>query len=40
MPKNKDTIMQGTYVNIWKKQPDGTWKLILDSGNEGIEEAE
>ena len=39
-PKDKDTIMQGTYVNIWKKQPDGTWKLILDSGNEGIEEAQ
>ena len=39
-PKNKDTVMQGTYVNIWKKQPDGKWKLVLDSGNEGIEEGE
>ncbi len=39
-PKNKDTIMQGTYVNIWKKQQDGKWKLVLDSGNEGIEEGE
>lgn len=36
--KNKDTLIRGTYVNIWKKQPDGTWKLALDSGNEGIEE--
>ncbi len=38
--KNKDTLIHGTYVNIWKKQPDGTWKLVLDSGNEGIEEME
>ena len=36
-PKYKDSIMQGTYVNIWKKQSDGTWKLLLDSGNEGID---
>ena len=36
-PKYKDSIMQGTYVNIWKKQPDGSWKLLLDSGNEGID---
>jgi hypothetical protein len=39
-PKSKDTVIHGTYVNIWKKQSDGTWKLLLDSGNEGIEEAE
>jgi len=38
--KNKDTLIHGTYVNIWKKQPDGTWKLVLDSGNEGVEDEE
>lgn len=32
-----DTIFSGTYVSIWKKQPDGKWKFILDSGNEGIQ---
>ena len=32
----QDTTLQGTYVNIWKKQKDGTWKFILDSGNQGI----
>jgi ketosteroid isomerase-like protein len=32
-----DTFFAGTYVSIWKKQPDGKWKFILDSGNEGIE---
>ncbi len=32
----KDTILKGTYVSIWKKQSDGAWKFVLDSGNEGI----
>ena len=36
-PKDMDTTFYGTYVNIWKKQADGKWKLALDSGNEGIE---
>jgi ketosteroid isomerase-like protein len=30
-----DTTLSGTYVSIWKKQPDGKWKFILDSGNAG-----
>ena len=34
--KLKDTLLQGTYVSIWKKQKDGKWKFVLDSGNEGI----
>jgi ketosteroid isomerase-like protein len=32
----KDTTLRGTYVSIWKKQKDGKWKFVLDSGNEGI----
>jgi ketosteroid isomerase-like protein len=32
----QDTLLQGTYVNIWKKDKNGKWKFILDSGNEGI----
>lgn len=36
-PKNADTVLYGTYVSIWKKQPDGTWKFALDSGNEGVD---
>lgn len=36
-PKNKDTVFYGTYVSIWKRQPDGNWKFVLQSGNEGIE---
>jgi ketosteroid isomerase-like protein len=39
-PSAKDTTLYGTYVTIWKKQADGSWKFILDSGNEGVGEAE
>jgi ketosteroid isomerase-like protein len=38
--KNKDGVMRGTYVNIWKKQADGSWKLLLDSGNQGVDDDE
>lgn len=34
-PKTKDTVLSGTYVSIWKKQSDGKWKFVLESGNEG-----
>lgn len=37
-PKAADTILYGTYVSIWKKQKDGSWKFVLDSGNDGIGE--
>ena len=39
-PKNNDTASTstGTYISIWKKQADGKWKFVLDSGNEGTEE--
>jgi ketosteroid isomerase-like protein len=35
-PSQADTVLYGTYVSIWKKQPDGRWKFVLDSGNEGV----
>ncbi|MFT4024022.1 MAG: hypothetical protein QM664_09600 [Flavihumibacter sp.] len=34
-----DTVLYGTYVSIWKKQANGQWRFVLDSGNEGIGEA-
>lgn len=37
-PKGKDTAIVGTYVSIWKKQADGSWKFVLDSGNDGLAE--
>lgn len=24
----------GKYVNVWKKQPDGSWKVRMDIGNQ------
>ncbi|MBS1510271.1 MAG: hypothetical protein JST86_05480 [Bacteroidetes bacterium] len=38
-PSSKDTVIFGTYVSIWKKQADGKWKFVLDSGNEGLGKA-
>ncbi|MEO5890646.1 MAG: hypothetical protein ABIQ31_10360 [Ferruginibacter sp.] len=35
--KNKDSVIYGTYVSIWKRQPDGKWKFVLETGNEGVE---
>ena len=30
----KDTTIYGNYVSIWKKQADGSWKYVLDGGNQ------
>ena len=32
------TTKKGTYVSIWKKNENGEWKYVLDSGNEGLGE--
>ena len=32
-------ITKGTYVTIWQKQPDGSWKFILESGSQGLSES-
>ena len=29
---------QGHYVTIWKKQADGSWKYVFDTGTEGVAE--
>ncbi len=31
---------KGTYVTVWKLQPSGKWKFVLDSGNAGLGEAD
>lgn len=36
--KNMDSVQRGTYVSIWRRQSDGTWKVSLDSGNGGVGE--
>lgn len=35
-PSQKDTVIYGTYVSIWRKERNGDWKYVLDSGNQGI----
>jgi ketosteroid isomerase-like protein len=29
----KPVVDRGKYTSIWKKQRDGTWKVVLDMGN-------
>ncbi len=35
--KDKDGVDQqahGKYLNVWKKQADGSWKVLVDIGND------
>jgi ketosteroid isomerase-like protein len=36
--KTTGTVSKGTYVTIWEKQKDGTWKFVMDTGTEGLPE--
>ena len=29
----KDVTRYGKYCSVWKKQPDGSWKWVVDIGN-------
>jgi len=29
-------ISKGTYITIWQKQIDGSWKFVLDTGSQGL----
>ena len=29
-------ITGGTYITIWQKQKDGSWKFVLDTGTQGL----
>jgi ketosteroid isomerase-like protein len=31
--EGKATVEYGKYTSIWKKQKDGSWKVVLDMGN-------
>jgi ketosteroid isomerase-like protein len=33
----KIAVSQGKYTSIWKKQKDGSWKVVLDMGNSNSE---
>lgn len=32
----KDTSFQGTYVSVWRKNNQGEWKFVVDTGNPGV----
>lgn len=36
--KADSATQKGTYVSIWKKDENGQWKYLLDTGNEGLGE--
>lgn len=29
-------ISNGTYMTVWQKQKNGSWKFVLDSGTQGL----
>lgn len=31
---------EGTYVSIWEMDDEGNWKVVMDSGNEGLKKKE
>jgi ketosteroid isomerase-like protein len=33
----KPLVQHGKYTSIWKRQKDGSWKVVLDMGNAGPE---
>lgn len=30
--KEDEAVVYGNYVSVWKKQPDGKWKVVIDTG--------
>jgi len=31
-PKGNDVTQTGKYITVWKKQKDGSWKVVADTG--------
>ncbi len=32
-----ETLDRGKYVSIWRRQPDGSWKVVADIGSSALE---
>lgn len=32
-----ETLDRGKYVSIWRRQPDGTWKVVADIGSSALD---
>jgi ketosteroid isomerase-like protein len=30
-------VKKGKYITVWRKQPDGSWKFVVDGGNSNPE---
>lgn len=35
--EGKPVVQHGKYTSIWKRQKDGSWKIVLDMGNSSPE---
>lgn len=35
-PKGNPVTDRGKYLEVWKKQSDGTWKCIVDTWNSDL----
>ena len=33
-PEGLMRLGSGKYLNVWRKQPDGVWRVLVDIGNE------
>ena len=31
-PDGQEVVRTGWFLSIWKRQPDGTWKYVMDTG--------
>ena len=31
-PDGRETVRGGWFLTIWKRQPDGTWRYVMDNG--------
>ena len=36
LDKATGQITKGTYITIWLRQADGSWKFVLDTGTQGL----
>ena len=32
-PDGKEAVRTGWFLTIWKRQPDGTWRYVMDNGS-------
>jgi ketosteroid isomerase-like protein len=32
-PEGQKLLLEGSYCTIWRKQADGSWKIVLDTGS-------